>query len=81
MTIDNNATGCTCVGKHDGGCAYADPTYHATVYHNDHRVGRMVNSVGTELTKQQAERIVRDLNTALSLLGCNAYAELTEEDN
>jgi hypothetical protein len=55
-------------------------TYHATVYTND-RAHRMVNSVGVELTKDVAVRIVRDLNTVLALLGVNAYAELVEEEN
>ena len=55
-------------------------TYHATIYRND-RAGKMVNSIGTELSRQDAERIVRDLNTALLLMDTNCYAELTEEEN
>ena len=55
-------------------------TYHATIYTND-REQRMISSVGIELTKQQAERITMDLNTALYMLGINAYAQLSKEDN
>ncbi len=54
-------------------------TYHATVYTNDGQ-HRMLQSVGIELEQSIALRVVRDLNTLLSILGANAYAELTKED-
>jgi hypothetical protein len=54
--------------------------YHATIYTNT-REHRMINSIGTGLNRETAERIVRDLNMALAVLGANAYAELTGEEN
>ena len=57
-----------------------DRRYRVAIRKND-GAETLVHLIGRKLTRGQAVRVALDLNKALYLLGPNAYASVTREEN